>query len=112
VVNGLPSYSLKLKDVSLLNNYDLITKIGSDSVHYAAANNPFSSYNLLESLHRKNKGTLINICTIGSKPMALGACLFALDNLEDVKVTYPFYEKINFDADEISGKIWKYGITF
>lgn len=44
--------------------------------------------------------------------MALGTCLFALDNPDKVKVTYPFYEKTQFDIDEEPGKIWKYGIMF
>ena len=60
----------------------------------------------------KYKGTLLNICTIGSKPMALGACLFALDNLDRTKVTYPFYEKKRFDVEEEAGKTWKYRILF
>ena len=55
---------------------------------------------------------MLNLCTIGSKPMALGTCLFALDHRSKVKVTYPFYEKTRFDVDEEPGKIWRYGIVF
>lgn len=112
VVNGFPSYTAKLKDVSLYNNEGLINKIERENVFFAAANNPFETYNLLCSILEKYKGTLLNLCTIGSKPMALGACLFALDHAEDVKVTYPFYEKKKFDTDEQAGKIWKYSIDF
>lgn len=112
VVNGFPSYTAKLKDVSLFNNEDLINKLERENVFYAAANNPFETYNLLCTILKKYKGTLLNLCTIGSKPMALGTCLFALDNLEEVKVTYPFYEKKKFDIDEEPGKIWKYSIDF
>ncbi len=109
-VNGLPSYTVKLKDISLLNNRDLITKIGSERLFYSAANNPFSVYNTLVDLYEKNKGTLLNLCTIGSKPMAVGGCLFALDYKKSVKVIYPFYEKIRFDKQEKPGTIWKYSI--
>ncbi len=108
VVNGFPSYTAKLKDVSLFNNEDLINKIERENVLCAAANNPFETYNLLCSVLEKFKGTLINICTIGSKPMALGACLFALDHMDEVKVTYPFFEKTAFDIEEEAGKIWRY----
>lgn len=112
VVNGFPSYTAKLKDVSLFNNEDLINKIERENVLYTTANNPFETYNLLCSILEKYEGILLNLCTIGSKPMALGTCLFALDNSDKVKVTYPFYEKTQFDIDEEPGKIWKYGIKF
>lgn len=112
VVNGFPSYTAKLKDVSLFNNEGLINKIDRDNLLCTAANNPFETYNLLCGLITKYKGILLNLCTIGSKPMALGTCLFALDHRTEVKVTYPFYEKTRFDVDEEPGKIWRYGISF
>lgn len=113
VVNGFPSYTPKLKDVSLLNNVDIITKIGKkENIYHASASNPFATYNLLCLLKEKYKNELLNICTIGSKPMALGACLFALDYSDEVKVTYPYYEKVNFDEDEKPGKIWRYIVEF
>lgn len=115
-VNGFPSYTAKLKDISLFNNEDFINKIGHENVRYAVANNPFDVYNLLcEILCEVLKDyseTQLNLCTIGSKPMALGTCLFALEHLDNVKVTYPFYEKTQFDIDEEPGKIWKYSIDF
>lgn len=112
VVNGFPSYTAKLKDVSLFNNEGLIDKLEKDNLFSAAANNPFDVYNLLCKIKKQNPDILLNLCSIGSKPMALGACLFALDNMRSVKVTYPFYEKKNFDVNEKTGKIWRYGITF
>ena len=110
-VNGFPSYTAKLKDVSLFNNEDFINKIGRENVRCAVANNPFDVYNLLCQILEDYRGTLLNLCTIGSKPMALGTCLFALDHLDEVKVTYPFYEKTQFDDKEEPGKIWRYGIN-
>lgn len=112
VVNGFPSYTAKLKDVSLFNNEGLINKIDRNNLLCTTANNPFETYNLLCGLIKKCKGILLNLCTIGSKPMALGTCLFALDHRSKVKVTYPFYEKTRFDVDEEPGKIWRYGIVF
>lgn len=115
-VNGFPSYTAKLKDISLFNNEDFINKIGHENVRYAVANNPFDVYNLLcEILYEVLKDyneTQLNLCTIGSKPMALGTCLFALEHLDNVKVTYPVYEKTQFDIDEEPGKTWKYSIDF
>lgn len=111
-VNGFPSYTSKLKDISLYNNEDLINKIERENVLCTTANNPFETYNLLCQISNKYKDVLLNICTIGAKPMALGACLFAMDYSERVKVTYPFYEKTKFDKMEESGKIWRYGVDF
>ena len=76
------------------------------------ANNPFDTYNLLCKILKDCGDTLLNICTIGSKPMALGACLFALEHKQDVKVTYPFYKKTKFDVLEQEGKMWRYGVAF
>ena len=112
VVNGFPSYTAKLKDVSLYNNESLIDKTPKDDRMTTTANNPFDTYNLLCKIQKESNDILINVCTIGSKPMALGACLFALDNLNEVKVTYPFYTKTKFDIHEQAGKIWRYGISF
>lgn len=109
-INGLPSYAAKLKDVSILNNHDLITRIGINNLRFASANNPFSAYNTLVDLSRQYKNTLLNVCTIGSKPMAIGASLFALDNPQRVKITYPFYSKTEFDVDEEPGITWRYSI--
>lgn len=112
IVNGFPAYTPKLKDVSLLNNFDFITEVGQHKVYNASANNPFSSYNLLCDFQKRYNDTLLNICTIGSKPMALGACLFALNYGNRVKVTYPYYEKVYFDASEKAGKTWLYQLYF
>lgn len=112
VVNGFPSYVPKLKDVSLYNNEGLIDKLSKDDLMTSTANNPFDSYNVLCKILKDNNGTLLNLCTIGSKPMALGSCLFALDHKREVKVTYPFYVKTTFDSNELPGKIWRYGVQF
>src|SRR5437588_2175566 len=91
VVNGFPSYMTKFKDISLIANEKLV---GDDKiqVQYARANNPFEVYNLLEAIKAKDRGAkFINVAPLGTKPMALGACLFALHN-PDVRVVYPLPE--------------------
>jgi hypothetical protein len=112
VVNGFPSYTAKLKDVSLFNNETLINKLDKSDRMTTTANNPFDTYNTLCKILKESGNTLLNICTIGSKPVALGACLFALDHKQEVKVTYPFYTKTKFDVLEQEGKMWRYGVIF
>ncbi len=89
-INGFPAYLPKLKDISLEHNYELVSTIGVERVQYAQANDPFSAYNILEKIHKQHEGELLDICVLGSKPMALGACMFALKYPNDIKVSYPF----------------------
>lgn len=92
LVNGSPSYHPKYKDLVVINNYNLITQnIGE--IKYAPANNPFEVYNFLENIDNKSEG--ICIAPISTKPSSLGACLYALDNI-DTRIIYPSaIKKIN-----------------
>lgn len=95
VVNGFPSYSPKFKDISLVAN----EKLTSDKdvvIRFSRANNSFEVFNLLKDIKNQNRNSFINIAPLGTKPMALGVCLFAL-NYPDVRVVYPLpetYEKV------------------
>lgn len=107
VINGFPSYSPKFKDISLIANEKLVSN-ENVRVEYARANHPFEVYNLLEaikgeSLKTKGNGApFLNIAPLGTKPMALGACLFALHNPE-VRVVYPVPEHYE---DKYSDECW------
>jgi hypothetical protein len=101
VVNGFPSYSPKFKDISLITNEKLISDHNIQK-QYARANHPFEVYNLLESIKNADVNAFMNIAPLGTKPMALGACLFALHN-PDVRVVYPFPNKYK---DSYSDKCW------
>ena len=74
-------------------------KLTSDrdiKIEFSRANNPFEAFNLLEDIKNQNQTSFINIAPLGTKPMALGACLFAL-YYPDVRVVYPLpatYEKV------------------
>ena len=95
VVNGFPSYSPKFKDISLIAN-EKLTSDKDVSIKFSRANNPFEVFNLLEDIKNKMENSFINIAPLGTKPMALGACLFAL-YYPDVRVVYPLpetYEKV------------------
>ena len=107
IVNGFPSYSPKFKDISLISNEKLISN-NRESINYSRANNPFETYNLLEKINRKYpKQTHINIAPLGTKPMALGACLFALHN-PDVRIVYPMPESYKNATTEECSRSWSY----
>ncbi|MDP8202189.1 MAG: hypothetical protein P9M11_08615 [Candidatus Tenebribacter burtonii] len=114
IVNGFPGYSPKFKDISLVSNEKLIQRKESH-ILYCRANNPFETYNLLESLKKnidqknEDESFFLNIAPLGPKPMALGACLFAIHNPE-VRIIYPLpqnYKKITTDKCSCS---WLYEI--
>lgn len=110
VVNGFPSYLPKLKDISLVNNYELITTVGTEKVISVRANSPYAVYNCLNDISEKYKDEILNICVLGTKPMALGACLFALRNPRKAKVSFPFPEQYKRNSSVDIGDSWCYQI--
>jgi hypothetical protein len=103
IVNGFPAYSPKFKDISLINNEKLLNYSGvQENIFYCRASNPFEMFNLLVSLQSKHKDTFLNIAPLGPKPMALGACMFALSN-NAVRIVYPMPTKY---ADVTTDQCW------
>lgn len=104
VINGFPSYSPYFKDISLINNLDLIK---DKDVLYASANNPFDTYNLLKEIKLKYPDSFISVAALGTKPMALGACLFSI--LEpSIRLVDPIPEKYSDKISEECSKTWAY----
>ena len=105
IVNGFPGFEPKFKDISLISNERLLRP--SNKLLYSRSTNPFEIYNLLDCLKTDNTDDILSIAPLGSKPMALGACLFAIHN-RDVRVIYPYpqeYENITTNDCSIS---WLY----
>lgn len=110
VVNGFPSYSPKFKDISLVAN-EKLTSDKSVKIIFSRANNPFDVFNLLENIKKQNKNIFINIAPLGTKPMALGACLFAL-TYPEVRVVYPLPETYEKVTTNDCWNSWRYLIPF
>ena len=116
-INGFPSFYPKFKDISLVNNEKILSS--SDyadlrekeenfkSLVYVEACNPFDVINTLEILKQKHENRCIDIVPIGTKPMALGVCLFSIYN-DDIRVIYPFPEEYNTTTTKESKKSWEY----
>jgi hypothetical protein len=107
LVNGFPAYAPKFKDISLINNERLLSPLAPGSIRYARANNPFETYNLLEELYSRDQSVFFNVAPIGTKPMALGACLFALAH-PSVRVVYPLPEKYAHETTKECWNSWSY----
>lgn len=108
IVNGFPGYYPKFKDISLINNERLL---GRTNPKYSTANNPFETFNLLDTLRSQNPDAFLTVAPIGPKPMALGACLFAIA-YSSVRVVYPVPEHYANKTTDQCWKSWKYHIPF
>lgn len=108
LVNCFPGYIPKYKDISLIANEKLSSN-PDNKILYSQADNPFEIYNLLTHIASSHKDYFINIAPLGTKPMALGACLFSLSN-KNVRVVYPFPEKYNKVTTDRCWNTWQYKI--
>jgi len=105
VINGVPSYLQKFKDISILNNSRLIAN--TESIIYANATDPFKIFNKLSLLNSNNETKSIVIAPLGTKPMALGACIFAL-KYPEVRVIYPYPENFSTESNGSCSNSWIY----
>jgi hypothetical protein len=107
-INGFPSYFPKYKDISLINN-DKNFYENDVEIIFSEANNPFEVYNTMVMLKDKYKGFKIDIMPVGTKPMALGACLFALKSENaSCRIIFPFPAEYKFNQNSGSGRLWEY----
>lgn len=120
-INGFPSFFPKFKDISLANNEKLLvgseyssriekTKSLSD-YFYVEATNPFEMYNTLEEIALEHKKYCVDIVPLGTKPMSLGACLFAILHKE-IRVVFPIPEKYAKGTSQKSRKTYEYVLSF
>lgn len=88
LVNNIPSFYEKYKDISIINNYDLLAT-RHEKQAFVPADNPFETYNFLSELLDDEEAACI--APLSSKPVALGVCMYALDH-ENIRVVYPMAE--------------------
>lgn len=109
-INGFPSYFPKYKDISLINN-NVNYHEKDIQVIFSEASNPFDIYNQMNILKNKYSDYCIDIVPAGTKPMALGACLFALKNgNNNTRILFPFPREYKNQKSIGQGVIWEYAI--
>lgn len=84
LVNTVPSYYQKYKDICVINNKNVIST-KSQKLMYVPADNPFEIYNLLEQHVGERE---VCIAPLSTKPISLGICLYALEH-KNVRIVYP-----------------------
>lgn len=89
LVNNLPSFFPKYKDICVINNYDLLTSRYSKLV-YVPADNPFETYNFLEAVLQDDEQACV--APLSTKLVALGVCLYAMEHA-NLRVVYPMSEE-------------------
>lgn len=108
-INGFPSYETKFKDISIVNNKEILNNIPQNNVHYSPADNPFETYNEIARIVNRLRDKNITIAPMGTKPMALGACLYALEN-EWIGIIYPKPMAYESEISYKSWRSWKYKV--
>ena len=105
-VNALPSYHQKYKDISIINNYQLIISESCKRL-FAPAINPYEVFNILEK--NISPEHYVNIAPLCTKPIALGICLYALKH-ENIRIVYPFSDKYEHERSHKVYKAFTYKI--
>lgn len=108
-VNGLPPFYQKYKDVSITNNSSAIKGKAYNSILYTPSDNPFEVYNMLDRTFSEHRSVCIS--PLGSKPVSLGVCLYALDH-ENVRIVYPVSELYSLHLTNDVIKTWVYDIPY
>lgn len=107
LVNGFPSYLPKFRDISLLNNKELVSSCGKNDIYNTYADNPFEVYNVLKRVKEKYQEYKMLIAPLGAKPLALGTCIFAIDYPQTAVL---YVESSNYveKTTEKEGEAWRY----
>jgi hypothetical protein len=88
-VVGLPGFKLQYPQLALSCNQEFLEENGAEPMlRYAAANCPFEAYTVLDEIRRDHPRAYLYLAPIGTKPHAIGAVLYALDNPKDTEIMF------------------------
>ena len=106
VVNNLPSFFEKYKDIGVINNFDLLAR-RHDKMRYVPANNPFETFNFLADQLKDEEPACV--APLSTKPVALGVCLYALAH-DSLRVVYPTADEYKHHRANSVHNTYLYGI--
>ena len=112
-VNGFPAYRPVFKDRSILENKILLEEEDIfKNLRFAPANDPFETKKVLEDIYSEFRNEYnISVAPLGTKPMALGSCLFALEHSE-CRIIYPYPMEYLPKSSLGWGNTWIYVMKF
>lgn len=106
IVNNLPSFFEKYKDISVINNFDLLAR-RHEKIRYVPANNPFETFNFLTGQLDDDEPACV--APLSTKPVALGVCLYALAH-DNLRVVYPAADEYNHHRANSVHNTYLYGV--
>lgn len=88
-VIGVPGFKIEYPTYTVTCNKRLFTdyKVGND-IRYARASCPFEAYKVLSDIKQDFPEHYMYIAPVGTKPHAVGAVLFAIDNPDSTELIY------------------------
>jgi len=112
-VNGFPSYKPEFKDRSIMENKELLSEDDIlKSLRFAPANDPFETKRLLEDIYSQyNRRYNLIIVPLGTKPMAFGSCLFAMEH-KDCRIVYSYPKEYFPKPSNDWWESWMYFVQF
>ena len=111
LINGFQSYLPKFRDISLLNNKELVMACGKNDIYSTSADNPFEVYNVLKRIKEQYTDYKMLVAPIGAKPLALGTCIFSID-YSQTAVLYVESSDYVERTTEKEGESWQYQLVF
>ena len=86
---GVPGFKIEYPTYAVTCNKKLLMDSSTNSeLRYAKANCPFETYKTLKDIQRDFPEHYMYIAPVGTKPHALGAILFAIDNPTCTEIVY------------------------
>nr|HEX4317155.1 hypothetical protein [Kofleriaceae bacterium] len=86
---GLPGFRPEYPQYALMSNEEFLAENKAHAnVRYAAAGCPFECMDVLADIHREHPGAYMYLAPVGTKPHALGAILYSLDNPQNTELMY------------------------
>ena len=112
-INGFPAYQPIFKDISILNNRELlIDEEIFKNLTYAPALDPFETRDVLEDIYYEYiQKYNFSIAPLGTKPMSLGSCFFAIEH-PDCRIIYQYPQEYLPKASKGWRNSWLYVTEF
>ncbi|WP_147445357.1 hypothetical protein [Corallococcus aberystwythensis] len=88
-VLGIPGFQMEFPAHAISCNWEFLEEARAHTdIQFAKASCPFEAYEALKTVQDENPSAYMYIAPIGTKPHALGAILFALENPQSVEIVY------------------------
>lgn len=110
VVFGVPPFRASWEMHSFMQNSNILKESAFEEVLFVGANNPRATYNLISKVAGCCPNSeVMTIAPLGTKPMSIGAALYAAQNAAGIRVIYD-YPKTRPDCTHGIGKIHHYTV--